>query len=144
MPESTTGSEIAPSRTPGVAVPIGRYSHVKVIPPGHSTVYISGQVGTDVNGTLVGLDAESQTRQVLANIEAILKHLGAVPSNIVKLLTFLAGEEHAAGFYAARDAVFDAWYPDGSEPAHSLAIVSALAETELTVEMEAVVGIAVP
>jgi 2-iminobutanoate/2-iminopropanoate deaminase len=132
------------SNPPGVAAPIGRYSHIAVVPAGYSTVYVSGQIGADASGVLVGPDAAAQTRQVFANIEAILHELGATPDDLVKLLTFVAGVEPMAGFRAARDEVFERWYPHGDVPAHSLAIVSALAAPELLVEIEAVVGIPEP
>ncbi|MGP3965747.1 hypothetical protein ACTWPT_58370 [Nonomuraea sp. 3N208] len=56
-------------------------------------------------------------------------------------MTFVAGTNHLPGFYAAREEVFADWYPDGDVPAHSLAVVSALASPEFTVEVEAVVAL---
>ncbi|MEV1247898.1 hypothetical protein ACIBO2_29500 [Nonomuraea sp. NPDC050022] len=43
------------------------------------------------------------------------------------------------GCRAARQEVFGRWYPDGDWPAHSLAVVAALATTELAVEIEGMV-----
>jgi len=114
---------------------------VALVPPGHALVFVSGQVGNDAGGVVVGEDAERQTRQAFANIAALLDAVGATPDAIVKLLTFVAGEQHLAGFYAARNETFDAWYPDGDVPAHSLAVVAALADPALAVEIEAVLAV---
>ncbi|MFF4591754.1 RidA family protein [Amycolatopsis sp. NPDC001319] len=54
------------------------------------------------DGTLAGTDAEAQARQIFANIEALLAAHGARPEHLVKLLTFVAGTEHLAGYRAAR------------------------------------------
>ncbi len=104
-------------------------------------MFVSGQVGSDVSGALVAEDAERQTRRAFAKIAALLQEVGATPSAIVKPLTFVAGEQHLAGFYAARNETFGAWYPDGDVPAHSLAVVAALADPALAVEIEAVLAV---
>jgi enamine deaminase RidA (YjgF/YER057c/UK114 family) len=125
----------------GVAAPIGRYSHVALVAPGMVTAYVSGQVGLDAKGHLVGLGAREQTGAAFANIGTILADLGASPAAIIKLLTFVAGIEHLPGFASVRDEVFEAWYPSGAPPAHSLAIVAGLAQPDLVVEIEAVVAL---
>jgi 2-iminobutanoate/2-iminopropanoate deaminase len=114
-----------------VAPPIGRYSHLAAAPAGSELIFISGQVGS-------GDDAYAQTRQALLSITALLDTLGEGPHTLVKLLTFVAGADHLAGFYRARDALFDEWFPDGDVPAHSLAVVAALAQPHLLVEIEGV------
>jgi 2-iminobutanoate/2-iminopropanoate deaminase len=126
---------------PGLAAPIGQYSHLAAVPADHELVFISGQVGGLEDGTLAGPDAESQTRQAFGNIERLLGSLGAGPEHLVKLLTLVAGTEHLAGCRAAREEVFARWYPGGDWPAHSLAVVAALATPELTVEIEATAAV---
>jgi 2-iminobutanoate/2-iminopropanoate deaminase len=125
----------------GVAAPIGRYSHLSAVPADHELVFISGQVGVLEDGTLAGPDAESQTRQALANIKTLLDSVGAGPEHLVKLLTMLSGTDHLAGSRTARDEVLAAWYPAGDWPAHSLTVVAALATPALTVEIEAVAAV---
>ncbi|MFF5208359.1 RidA family protein [Streptosporangium sp. NPDC000396] len=124
-----------------VAPPIGRYSHLASVPEGHELVFIAGQVGALEDGTLAGPDAESQTRQIFANIERLLESLGAGPEHLVKLLTMVAGTEHLGGFRAAVQDVFPKWYPDGDWPTNSLLVAAALATPELAVEIEAVVAV---
>jgi 2-iminobutanoate/2-iminopropanoate deaminase len=104
-------------------------------------VFISGQVGGLEDGTLAGPDAQSQTQQAFGNVERLLGSLGAGPEHLVKLLTLVAGTEHLAGRRAAREEVFARWNPRGDWPAHSLAVVAALATPELTVEIEATAAV---
>lgn len=126
---------------PGLAAPIGKYSHLACEPPATRTVWVSGQVGQLPDGTLAGPDSYRQTLQVLDNISTLLASLGAGPRHIVKLLTFVSGEQHLPGFYRARDEVFAEWFPDGVYPGHSLAVVAALADPKLTIEMEGVLAV---
>lgn len=121
--------------------PIGRYSHLADVPESCTLVFVSGQVGNLRDGSLAGLDALSQTRQVFANLQAAFDEIGAKPRDLVKLMTFVAGSHHLSGFYEARNEVFADWYPRGDVPAHSLAVVAALADPEITVEIEAIVAL---
>jgi 2-iminobutanoate/2-iminopropanoate deaminase len=126
---------------PGIAAPIGKYSHLAQAEPGHRLVFVSGQVGNLPDGTLAGAGAHAQARAVFDNLGALLDHLGVPPTNLVKMLTFITGTEHLPGFYEARNEAFAAWFPDGVVPGHSLAVVSALAAPDLVVELEAIVAV---
>jgi 2-iminobutanoate/2-iminopropanoate deaminase len=129
------------SNPPVVAPPAGRYSHVATVPAGHDLVFLAGQIGATPDGALAGPDAESQARQIFANIEALLGSVGAGPGNVVKLVTLVAGTEHIDGYRAASEEVFDRWYPAGDWPPNTLAVVAALAAPALVVEIEAVVAV---
>ncbi|KIF77562.1 endoribonuclease [Streptomyces sp. 150FB] len=121
-----------------MAAPVGKYSHLAEPPAGHRLVFVSGQVGAHPDGS-VPADAKEQTRLVFANLRVLLDELGAGPEHLVKLLTFVAGTESLPGWAEARDDVYAQWYPDGSYPAHSLAVVTALARHDLLVETEGVI-----
>ncbi|MEU4834620.1 RidA family protein [Streptosporangium sp. NPDC023615] len=125
----------------GPAAPLGRYSHLAAVPAGHELLVISGQVGVMEDGALAGTDAESQARQVLANIESLLRSAGAGPEHLVKLFTMLSGTEHLAGVRAAQGEVFARWFPEGDWPAHSLIVVAALAAPGLLVEVEGIAAV---
>ncbi|WP_410643549.1 RidA family protein [Amycolatopsis sp. lyj-346] len=124
-----------------VAPPIGRYSHLAEVPPGHRLVFVAGQLGTLPDGTLAGPDAETQARQIFENIELLLAAQGAGPRHLVKLLTMVAGTEHLAGYRAAQAEVFAKWFPDGDFPAQSLMVVAALAGPDFTAEVEAIAAV---
>ena len=125
-----------------IGPPVGQYSHLARIPAGYDTVHISGQVGTERDGTLAGPDAYRQTRRLLANIETLLATLHATPDSLVKIFTMVAGADHVAGVRQARTEVFERWFPDRDWPAQTLVVVAALAAPEIVVEIEGVAAIA--
>lgn len=107
------------------------YSHVAKV---GDTVYIAGQIPLDKAGSLVGKgDIESQTRQVYANLRAILVEIGGDLSNIVKMTTFLTDRDSLGGFRVARNAVFSDPFPP-----NTLLFVSGLAHPDYLVEIEAI------
>jgi 2-iminobutanoate/2-iminopropanoate deaminase len=55
------------------------------------TLYLSGQVGIDpVQGSIVEDSVEGQTRQVMRNLEAVLKAADMTFENVVKTTIFMA------------------------------------------------------
>ncbi|MDW6064276.1 RidA family protein [Streptomyces sp. FXJ1.4098] len=131
---------VTPTNPATLAAPVGKYSHLAAPPEGHRLVWISGQVGNEPDGH-VPADAEQQTELVFANIRRLLEDLGVGPAQVLRLLTFVAGTDSLPGWSAARDRVYADWYPDGLYPAHSLAVVTALARPDLLVETEGVVAV---
>jgi len=70
---------------------LGPYSQAQVVQSGGSrTCWTSGQVGLDpkTNALVEGVD--KQTRQVLANLDAVLASAGFQLSDVVKTTVFLA------------------------------------------------------
>lgn len=55
-----------------------------------SLLYLSGQMGTDASGRLVAGGIEAETRQVLANVRAVLERHGSSMQRVVKCLVMLA------------------------------------------------------
>lgn len=120
-----------------VNAPAGQYSHVALAGPGRFA-FIAGQVALDAAGALVGADDPgAQFRQAFANLVAILAGVGARPTDVVDLKTYLVGEECLPSFRAARQAVFAEHYPSGEYPPNTLLIVSALVDPALKVEVSA-------
>ena len=61
-------------------------------------VYVSGLVGVDVEtGRLAGPTIEEQTRQALANCEAVLRAAGATLDDVVEVGVLLADPNDFAG-----------------------------------------------
>jgi len=79
-------------RTAEAPAAIGPYSQAVVVPVGgQKMVFCSGQIALDpVTGTMVEGDVEAQTRQVLANLGAVLAAAGATFGSVVKTTIFLA------------------------------------------------------
>ena len=100
-----------------------------------NTVYIAGQLSRDVNGKPIHVgDAEAQTIQAWANLEAAVKAAGGTLADIVKTNTYVVGRENMAGVRAGRA---KAQPPEG-RPTSTTVIVAGLADPELVVEVEAI------
>ena len=67
--------------------PIGPYSQA-VFASGNF-LFISGQIPLKADGSLAGDDIQSQTRQVLDNLKAIVEQAGGTLNNIVKTTVLL-------------------------------------------------------
>jgi 2-iminobutanoate/2-iminopropanoate deaminase len=77
---------------PELATPIAAYSHA--IETG-GTVFVAGQVPTDKDGNLVGAgDYYAQTRQVLANVEAVLRAAGCALTDVVYATVYVRDFEN--------------------------------------------------
>ncbi len=99
--------------TPNAPAAIGPYSQaVKV----NGFVYASGQIPIDpATGKLVEGDIETQTRQVLKNVAAVLSAAGTSLANAVKTTVFL----HNVTDFAAMNKVYAEAFAGVQPPARS-------------------------
>jgi 2-iminobutanoate/2-iminopropanoate deaminase len=125
-----------PIRGKALGPPLGLYSHGMTAGPGELVV-VAGQVGMAAGQVVGPGDVGKQTRQALANIEAVLRAAGSSMRDVVRLQTFLTNADDIEGFMAARRDAFPAYFPDGVYPPNTLLIVSRLVNPELLVEIEA-------
>jgi 2-iminobutanoate/2-iminopropanoate deaminase len=92
-----------------VPTPAGAYS------PGVRAgdfLFVSGQIPKDPKtGAIVGDDVAAQTRQVVSNIEAVLKAGGAGLENVVSVTVYLSDPDLWAGFNAAYKELMPQPYP---------------------------------
>jgi enamine deaminase RidA (YjgF/YER057c/UK114 family) len=118
---------------PGVYAPQAHYSQVART---GNTLYISGQLGFDENGELIGAgDARAQASQAWRNLRSILRHYGATLRSLVKTTTYITHWAYRPLVGAARDEFF----PDGGPyPPSTLVVVQSLAEPSILVEIEAI------
>lgn len=106
---------------PDAGTPIGPYRQA-ILADGR-TLYVSGQIPLDpATGELAGPDIETQTRQVLANLKAILAQAGTGPEHVVKTTVFL---QDLADF-AAMNALYADHFPGDTPPARSTLQVAGL------------------
>ena len=78
------------------------FTHVAVVPPGATTVYIGGQNAVDGDGTLVGDDVAAQTKQVMKNLHIALAAAGANVQDLVMMtVLFVDGVDLAAAYPVA-------------------------------------------
>jgi 2-iminobutanoate/2-iminopropanoate deaminase len=108
------------------------------IPPGSRLIYISGLVGNDANGKVVGPgDMHAQAKQVFENVRLALAAAGGTFKDVVKLNFYLTDMSRADEVRAVRAQYINADAP----PASTLVEVSKLAAPEYMVEIEAVAAI---
>ncbi len=75
-------------------------------------VFVSGQVPRDPKtGELVGDDVESQTKQVVSNVERALKAAGASLADVVSVIVYLADIDDWGRFNAAYKELMPKPYP---------------------------------
>src|SRR5215217_1439171 len=78
------------------------FSHVAVVPPGATTIYVGGQNAVDADGSLVGQDdAAVQSARALENVKTALAAAGASLGDVVQwTVLFVDGADIAAGYRA--------------------------------------------
>lgn len=120
-----------------VPAPRATYSHaVRIVSGTH--IVLAGQVPIDEQGTTVGLgDIEAQTRQVLQNIEGVLRGAGATFADVVKYTVYVVGRDNAARFREVRARLWPEIHPDGRYPVSTFLVIEQLASEEFLVEIEA-------
>lgn len=118
-------------RVVSLSEPISHYTDAVVH---DDLVFISGCVGTDAGGNLVGGDdAVAQTRQVLSNLGAVLAEVGAGYRDVLKVTVFLTDIEDRARINPVRREFFG-----DARPASTLVEISRLAVPGAKVEIEAI------
>lgn len=100
-------------------------------------VFLAGQVGITRDNKLAGPDAESQSRQIYANIEATLKELGGDLNCLLRTQIYVVGRQHIAGHRKVRKELIDSGRLK-VKPASTLLVVAGLAEEQWLVEVEGV------
>ena len=108
--------KISTSHAPGA---IGPYS--QAIRTQGSYLFLSGQIPLTPSGELVTGDIKDQTKQVMANIAAVLEESGLTFENIVKTTIFLSSMDH----FAAVNEVYGGFFTT-DPPARSTVAVAGL------------------
>ena len=88
-------------RPPGL-VSSPAFSHVAVVPPGATTIYVGGQNAVDADGSIVGPgDVAVQSARALKNAGIALAAAGATFGDVVQwTVLFVDGVDLAAGYGA--------------------------------------------
>jgi len=95
---------------PSAPAAIGPYSHAAN--GGGGLLYLSGQTPIDpATGRLVDGDVAAQTRQVFANLDAVLRAAGGTLADVVKVNVYLTSMDDFAAMNQAYAEAFTAPYP---------------------------------
>ncbi|GHH73130.1 RidA family protein [Promicromonospora soli] len=88
-------------RPPGL-VSSPAFSHVAVVPPGATTIYVGGQNAVDQDGSIVGAgDVALQSTRALENAKIALAAAGATFADVVQwTVLFVDGVDLAAAYGA--------------------------------------------
>jgi len=101
-------------------------------------LFVSGHVAVDTSGDVVGEgDAEAQTRQVMANIRAVIDAAGGKMEDVAKITCFITDITSYPAYSKVRS---ETW--PSSPPASSTVVVAGLVRPEFMVEVEAIVRLA--
>ena len=118
-------------RIEGLAEPISHYTDAVVA---GGLLFISGLVGVDGHGALVGGDdVVAQARQVFENMRAVLDEAGCRFEDVVKVTVYLTDVDDRPKINPVRQEVFG-----DARPASTLVEVSRLAVPGAKVEIDAV------
>ena len=98
------------------------------------TFYFSGQIPLTAQGELVYGDIQTQTKQVIANIAALLESQNLTVENVIKTTCFLVDMADFAGFNEIYSAFFT------NKPARSCVAVHQLPKNVL-VEIEVIAAL---
>ena len=107
--------------TKAAPAPVGPYN--QAVKAG-GMLFCSGQIPLDPNtGVMVGGgDVEAETRQVLSNLESVLKAAGCTPQQVVRTTVFLID----LADFARVNAIYAEMFGQGVAPARACVQVAAL------------------
>jgi reactive intermediate/imine deaminase len=107
----------------GAPTPVAPFSHAVVA---DGWVFVTGQMPTDPNDDTAPLPEgiEAQTRRVVENLRIVLAAAGSALDRIVFARVYLT---HFERDYAAMNAVWRSYFPEGRLPARTCIGVTALA-----------------
>ena len=128
--------------------PVGAYPHARRV---GDLIFLSG-IGPrtpgsnaipgnvfDASGNLVGHDITAQTRQVFANVRAVLEASGARWEDLIDVTVFLTD---MAGDFKAYNAVWAEYFPDpAAAPCRTTLGITAL-PTPISIELKCIARIA--
>jgi 2-iminobutanoate/2-iminopropanoate deaminase len=115
-----------------VHAPVGPYSHTAVVPGGTALVFISGQVGMRLDGSVPEGFAE-QAEVTFENLRACLAEHGLSVEAVVKLGVFIVPGQDFQLLRAARERHFGAHRPTSTS-----VYVPQLANRKFLLEIEAI------
>ena len=114
------------------------FSHVAVVPPGATTIYVGGQNGVDATGTVVSADAGEQSLRAVENARVALEAAGAGLDDVISWTVLI---QQDADLRAAYGAVASKLAREGAPPLVTAALVAGLGVPGAVIEVSAVAAV---
>ncbi|MDF2507218.1 MAG: hypothetical protein K0Q52_1077 [Microbacterium sp.] len=114
------------------------FSHVAVVPPGATTIYVGGQNGVDSTGAIVSSDAADQSLRAVENARIALESAGAGLDDVISWTVLIHQE---ADLRAAYGAVASRLAREGAPPLVTAALVAGLGVPGALIEVSAVAAV---
>ena len=89
----------------GVPPAVAPFAHATAAGP---TLYVTGQMPTDLDGRLVGAEVAAQTDQVMRNLARVTELCGGTLSDVVRVRAYLVDWDD----YDAFNAAYAPWFPE--------------------------------
>ncbi|WP_426595057.1 RidA family protein [Cellulomonas sp. McL0617] len=114
------------------------FSHVAVVPPGATTIYVGGQNGVDDTGAVVSADVAEQSVRAVENVGIALAAAGASLADVVQWTVLIAAD---ADLRAAYGAVAPRLAGPGAPPLVTAAVVAGLGVPGALIEVSAIAAV---
>lgn len=114
------------------------FSHVAVVPPGSTTIYLGGQNGVDETGAVVSDDAAAQSVRAIDNAETALAAAGATLADVVAWTVLIVDGTDLAAAYGA---IAPRLAGPGAPPLVTAARVAGLGVPGAVIEVSAVAAL---
>ncbi|MEB3226437.1 MAG: RidA family protein [Synechococcus sp.] len=119
-------------QTTQAPAPVGPYN--QAIAASGKMLFCSGQIALDpATGQIIAGDVQAQTKQVMANLEAVLKEAGATWESVVKTGVFLKDMND----FAAVNEIYSTYFNEATAPARACVEVARLPK-DVLVEIECI------
>jgi 2-iminobutanoate/2-iminopropanoate deaminase len=109
--------------------PFSQYSQAMRVSAGKDLVFVSGQVGVDLEGNLADSE-KGQHKQCWRNVLAILADQGLGPKDIIEMTVYITTQDGVPLYREVRDEMLQ-----GHEAASTLLVISGLANPDWLVEI---------
>jgi len=114
------------------------FSHVAVVPPGATTLYVGGQNGVDESGAVVSDDVAEQSVRAVENVAIALEAAGATLGDVVQWTVLIAADADLAAAYGA---IAPRLAGPGAPALVTAALVSGLGVPGALIEVSAVAAV---
>jgi enamine deaminase RidA (YjgF/YER057c/UK114 family) len=114
------------------------FSHVAIVPPGATTIYVGGQNGVDSTGKVVSGDIAEQSSRAIDNASIALEAAGASLADVVQWTVLLVAD---ADLNTAYGAIAPRLARNGAPALVTAARVAALGVPEALIEVSAIAAV---